>query len=172
VVQIIPRADAMFDDWMGGKTAEQIAAAFRVDVEVVEQVINSRRVPNTPQGRMELHGRRLTRVSKICDQLWNEIERGDSKHRHANLILFERFDARLDALNSPSSITRLDAPVVEAERQQANTSTDYFEQQIARIIAEQSGGQPIEEPPEFEAETDSGVQQSVAHAPVDVCEGE
>jgi hypothetical protein len=135
VVTIIPREEAMFDEWMGGKTKQQVADEFHLPLEVMERVVKTHAIPIDLSGRMELQHRRINRIAQVIDRLWEEVKQGDPKHRHHALLLLERFDARLDALNGPQSITRLDAPAAELAAKR-ETSTDRIEAAMDAVIAE------------------------------------
>ena len=110
---------------------QQVADEFRVPLKVVRRAVESRKVPNTPQGRMELQDRRITRITQAMDDLWRDIEAGERKH--SALLLYERLDSRLDELLGPHSVTRLDEPKV-ALMERPN-STDRIRKVIETLVA-------------------------------------
>ena len=120
VVAISAPSDQWFEAWMGGLTMQQVADEFGVPLKVVKRAVESRKVPNTPQGRMELQDRRITRIAQAMDDLWRDIEAGERKH--SALLLYERLDSRLDELLGPHSVTRLDEPKVALLERPAHRS--------------------------------------------------
>jgi hypothetical protein len=144
VVAIRTPSDQMFESWLGGLTMRQVADEFGVPLQIVRRAIESRKVPNTPQGRMELQDRRITRIAQAMDDLWKDIENGERKH--SALLLYERLDSRLDDLLGPHSVTRLDEPKVALVERPSSTD------RIMCVLNQIAATRPPEPAPVLELE--------------------